>query len=76
MTDRPRRPTAGVVVIEPHNKVWKCHQCGGSAWLLKMEDGGPTCMSCSDLDHLVFLPAGDTALTRRARLHSPSARWS
>src|SRR6266536_6243769 len=35
-----------------------------------MEDGGPTCMACADLDHLVFLPAGDTALTRRARQHS------
>ena len=27
-------------------------------------------MACADLDHLVFLPAGDTALTRRARQHS------
>lgn len=27
-------------------------------------------MSCADLDHLVFLPSGDTALTRRARKHS------
>ncbi len=24
------------------------------------------CLSCSDLDHLVYLPSGDTALTRRA----------
>jgi len=30
-----------------------------------------TCLTCEDLDHLVFLPAGDTALTRRARKHSP-----
>jgi hypothetical protein len=28
------------------------------------------CMSCADLAHLVFLPRGDTALTRRARMHS------
>jgi hypothetical protein len=27
-------------------------------------------MSCADLEHLVFLPRGDTALTRRARKHS------
>jgi hypothetical protein len=27
-------------------------------------------MVCADLDHLVFLPRGDTALTRRARKHS------
>jgi hypothetical protein len=25
---------------------------------------------CADLDHLVFLPSGDTALTRRARKHA------
>jgi hypothetical protein len=35
-----------------------------------MEDRGPVCMSCADLAHLVFLPRGDTALTRRARKHS------
>ncbi len=70
MNEGPRLPTADIVVIEPHNKTWECHHCGGSGWLLKMEDGGPTCMSCADLDHLAFLPAGDTALTRRARQHS------
>jgi hypothetical protein len=29
------------------------------------------CVACADLDHLVFLPAGDTAMTRRAKKHSP-----
>lgn len=28
------------------------------------------CLSCADLDHLVYLPAGDAALTRRSRKHS------
>jgi hypothetical protein len=32
-----------------------------------MDDAGPLCMGCADLDHLVFLPAGDAALSRRAR---------
>ena len=32
-----------------------------------MEDPGPICMECAELDHLVFLPSGDAALTRRAR---------
>jgi hypothetical protein len=32
-----------------------------------MEGPGPLCMHCADLDHLVFLPAGDAAVTRRAR---------
>ena len=35
-----------------------------------MEDRGPICMSYADIEHLVFLPRGDTALTRRARAHS------
>ena len=35
-----------------------------------MDDRGPLCMSCADLEHLVFLPRGDAALTRRARKHS------
>src|SRR5216683_1758012 len=29
------------------------------------------CMSCADLDELVYLPSGDAALTRRARKYSP-----
>ena len=35
-----------------------------------MDDRWPLCMACADLAHLVFLPRGDTALTRRARKHS------
>ena len=38
---------------------------------LFLEQGKPLCLACADLDHLVFLPAGNTALTRRARKHSP-----
>jgi len=50
-----------------------CADCGkelpGGAFLF-MEAGRPHCLSCADLDHLVYLPRGDTALTRRARKHS------
>jgi hypothetical protein len=35
-----------------------------------IEDPGPVCMACADMDHLVFLARGDTALTRRARAAS------
>ena len=28
------------------------------------------CLFCADLDHLVFLPSGDPAVTRRSRKHS------
>src|ERR1700746_236706 len=37
---------------------------------LFMEGERPLCLTCADLDHLVYLPRGDTALTRRARKHS------
>ena len=32
-----------------------------------MDEVGPLCMACAELDHLVFLRSGDAALTRRAR---------
>jgi len=32
-----------------------------------MEGAGPVCLTCADMDHLVYLPAGDAALTRRAK---------
>ncbi|MDQ8701654.1 DUF2293 domain-containing protein [Streptomyces sp. LHD-70] len=35
--------------------------------MLVRADGAPHCLDCADLGHLVFLPRGDTALTRRAR---------
>ena len=35
-----------------------------------MEDERPLCIGCADLDHLVFLPRGDAALTRRAKKYS------
>ncbi len=50
-----------------------CSECGhdlGKGQFLRMEAGRPLCMGCADLDHLVYLPRGDTALTRRATRHS------
>lgn len=51
----------------------KCADCGkellGGDFLF-MEDKRPLCLTCADLDYLVYLPRGDTALTRRARKHS------
>ena len=51
-----------------------CNLCGKELWkgdFLFMEGGHPLCLSCADFDHLVYLPRGDAALTRRARRHSP-----
>ena len=50
-----------------------CGECGqelGKGRYLRLEEGRPLCMTCADLDHLVFLPSGNTALTRRASKHS------
>jgi hypothetical protein len=55
-----------LVVISPL-KDWICSSCGGTGSLLKMENAGPVCMTCADMAHLVFLPSGDAALTRRAK---------
>ena len=57
------------MVISPL-KDWACSSCGGTGELLIMDDSGPLCMQCAELDHLVFLPSGDAALTRRARRDS------
>jgi hypothetical protein len=61
-----------------------CGECGEDlgrrAWITLLEDKGALCLACADLDHLVFLPAGDAALTRRSRKHSTLCavvlRWS
>jgi hypothetical protein len=68
-----------LVVIMPV-KDWVCTRCTGTGDLLTMDDAGPLCMTCADLDHLVFLGAGDAALTRRAKkasvLSAVVVRWS
>lgn len=51
----------------------QCSECGGELprdSLLLMEGGEPLCLACARLADLEFLPAGDTALTRRASRHS------
>lgn len=35
-----------------------------------MDEPGPVCLTCAEMDHLVFLGAGDAALTRRAKAAS------
>jgi hypothetical protein len=69
IAERQSRPPA-LVVISPSGE-FTCSACGGeNGELLIMEDGGPVCMACAEMDHLVFLPAGDAALTRRAKAAS------
>jgi hypothetical protein len=65
LVERQSRPPELVVISAVND--WVCAECSGTGELLIMEDTGPSCLACADLDHLVFLPAGDAALTRRAK---------
>jgi len=51
-----------------------CDECGEElgrgAWITLKKEKGALCLACADLDHLVFLPPGDAAITRRARKYS------
>jgi hypothetical protein len=58
-----------LVVISPV-KDWQCAGCGGTGDFLFMEDRGPVCLGCADMDHLVYLPSGDATLSRRAKAAS------
>jgi hypothetical protein len=68
-----------LLVIQPLRE-WTCAECQGTGDLLIMDEPGPLCLACADLDHLVFLPAGDAALTRRSKkasgLSAVVVRWS
>ena len=51
-----------------------CDSCrenlGRRAWITLTQDRRALCLACADFDHLVFLPSGEAALTRRARKRS------
>lgn len=64
--DRRQSKPSDLVVVDAA-KAWTCTECAGTGDLLIMDGPGPLCLECADLDHLVFLPSGDTALSRRAK---------
>ncbi|WP_406403347.1 DUF2293 domain-containing protein [Streptomyces sp. NBC_00879] len=56
-----------LVVIQPL-KGRHCAECRqGPLPMHLLEFNAPICLDCADLAHLVFLPRGSAALTRRAR---------
>ncbi|MFE9024094.1 DUF2293 domain-containing protein [Streptomyces sp. NPDC007808] len=60
----------GLLVVQPLKRR-HCAEChAGPLRMLVLEEGSPRCLDCADLGHLVFLPRGDTALTRRSREES------
>ena len=63
-----------LVVFMKVSEEGNCSECGtelAPGSFLFMEKRQPLCLVCADLDHLEYLPAGDAALSRRARKYSP-----
>lgn len=58
-----------LVVLEAREE-FECEECGNHDEFLMMDGVNAVCMSCADLDHLVFLKAGNATLSRRARKES------
>lgn len=78
-TDAAEQRRPELLVLIPLRD-WSCAECGESGDLMILEDGAPHCLDCADLGHLVFLPSGDAALTRRAKkasgLSAVVVRWA
>lgn len=72
-------PPRELVVVSP-TKAWTCASCDDTGDLLVKTNAGALCLDCADLGHLEYLPAGNAALTRRAkkasRLSAVVVRWS
>lgn len=55
-------------------------QLESGCWITLKKDKGVLCLTCGDLEELVYLPSGDAALTRRARKYSKLSavvlKWS
>ncbi len=71
--DRTEIEANGEIVVFSILKPSACSECGEELWkgsFLRMEKEKPLCLECADLDHLVFIPRGDAALTRRSRKYS------
>jgi hypothetical protein len=82
MKSQPTQPEELKVFISTREST--CGECGenlgSKAWIILVKEKGALCLACADLDHLVFLPSGDAALTRRAKKHSTLSavvlKWS
>ena len=78
---RPEREDLRVFISSRDSRCDECKEdLGPKAWITLAGNKGALCLSCGDLDHLIFLPSGDAALTRRARKHSTLSavvlKWS
>jgi hypothetical protein len=81
---KPQQKSRHELKVFISNRNSTCDECGENlgrkAWITLAVDKGALCLSCADLDQLIFLPSGDAALTRRARKYSTLSavvlRWS
>jgi hypothetical protein len=77
--EMPRQRPHGLTVVTAEY-AWTCSSCQAEGDLLLKAKSGALCVDCADLGHLVFLPAGDAALTRRAakasRLSAAVVQWN
>jgi hypothetical protein len=75
-----RREVQPDLVVVVAREEFTCAECGETCdGLLIVDNKGPLCLACADMDHLLFLPSGDAAMTRRAkkasRLSAVVVRW-
>jgi hypothetical protein len=66
--------SSDIVVFSVRGRDSRCSECNeeiGHRGLLRKEGDRGLCMDCAELGDLVFLPSGNTALTRRATKYSP-----
>ena len=79
-----KRGAPPIVVFSIRRREGACDECRTELFpgsLIQLDDQRlARCIECPDLAHLVYLPAGDATLTRRATRHSNLAavvvRWS
>jgi hypothetical protein len=68
--EKKLKKTPDLVVFQKVSDEGNCCECQTeliSGDFMMLEKGQPLCLTCADLGHLVFQPAGNTALSRRAR---------
>ena len=65
--ERLKRTEDLTVFISTGNRDSSCYECGEHLdrgdWITLVEGKGALCLACTDLDHLIFLPSGNAALT-------------
>jgi hypothetical protein len=83
MSDNPKGRRDDEIVVFWTVRPSQCSECGeelDKGRFLRLEQEKALCLECADLDHLEFLPSGDTAVTRRAskysKLRAVVVRWS